>query len=269
MTKPAEQAEAATDIAESKSSAGTATPSMAAAEPGGVDDTPAAVAEAAPAEATPAPASAAAPRDKPDAPGAGQSAAAGDAVVPPKPIPARPRETAAKAPAPAPAKTSDATAKEARDQKFTTTVALAKPQPAPPAAPSKPKPPAPAAAPASPPSVAYRKSADRIIVYGRVRDEQERAAVLKAASNVFSGRQLINHVAVDAAVGPVAWLDKAESVVGLLQGLDGTGRIVVDGDEVTLSGFVTSESELVRHGEQAAKLFGPAAKVKNRLKSGQ
>lgn len=188
-----------------------------------------------------------------------------DEIVAPAPVPAMPPKKVAKLP---PANSAAPAEAAAKDQKFATSVTVAKPQN--PAALAKDKraasQPEPASAPAS---VAYRKNSDHIIVYGRVRDEQERAAVLKAASSVFAGRKLVDHVNIDSGVGPVKWLGKAEEVVGLLHGLDGTGRIVVEGDAVTLSGFVGSESERTRHGEQASKLFGPAAKVENKLKAPQ
>lgn len=114
-------------------------------------------------------------------------------------------------------------------------------------------------------SVAYRKNADAVIVYGRVKSQEERDAVLKAASETFS-RKVVDHVVIDDKVAPLKHRAKLHQAAGLVQNVDGTARIQIDGDTVSISGRIESESQRQRYLEEAGKVFGPGVKVEDRLK---
>lgn len=114
-------------------------------------------------------------------------------------------------------------------------------------------------------SVAYRKNADAVHVYGRVKSQEERDEVLKAASETFS-RKVVDHVVIDDKVAPLKHRAKLNQAVGLVQNVDGTARIQIDGDTVSISGRIESESQRQRYLEEAGKVFGPGVKIEDRLK---
>jgi len=99
-----------------------------------------------------------------------------------------------------------------------------------------------ASGPASPANFHARVEHGMLILRGTLPSETSKAAILQRAQELYGATpgNVVDELAVDPRVGPVAWADNVSQVLPVLGHMTERGSIIIDGRTIVLSGHVGS-----------------------------
>jgi len=97
-----------------------------------------------------------------------------------------------------------------------------------------------ASGPASPANFHARVEHGMLILRGTLPSETSKAAILQRAQELYGATpgNVVDELAVDPRVGPVAWADNVSQVLPVLGHMTERGSIIIDGRTIVLSGQV-------------------------------
>ena len=101
-------------------------------------------------------------------------------------------------------------------------------------------PPSTASGPAAPANFHARVEHGMLILRGSLPSETSKAAILQRALELYGATpgNVVDELAVDPRVGPVAWADNVSQVLPVLGHMAERGSIIIDGRTIVLSGQV-------------------------------
>ena len=101
-------------------------------------------------------------------------------------------------------------------------------------------PPSTASGPATPANFHARVEHGMLILRGSLPSEASKAAILQRASELYGATpgNVVDELAVDERVGPIAWADNVPQVLPVLGHLADRGSIIIDGRTIVVSGQV-------------------------------
>jgi len=99
-----------------------------------------------------------------------------------------------------------------------------------------------ASGPATPANFHARVEHGMLILRGTLPSETSKAAILQRAQELYGATpgNVVDELAVDPRVGPVAWADNVSPVLPVLGHMTERGSIIIDGRTIVLSGHVGS-----------------------------
>jgi OmpA-OmpF porin, OOP family len=101
-------------------------------------------------------------------------------------------------------------------------------------------PPSTASGPANPANFHARVEHGMLILRGSLPSETSKAAILQRAQELYGATpgNVVDELAVDPRVGPVAWADNVSQVLPVLAQMTERGSIIIDGRTIVVSGQV-------------------------------
>jgi OmpA-OmpF porin, OOP family len=104
-------------------------------------------------------------------------------------------------------------------------------------------PPSTASASPTPANFHARVEYGTLILRGSLPSETSKAAILQRAQELYGATpgNVVDELAVDPRVGPVAWADNVSQILPVLGLMMGRGSIIIDGSTIVLSGQVSSD----------------------------
>ncbi len=105
----------------------------------------------------------------------------------------------------------------------------------------------------------------KVSITGSVKDEATKKSLIDAATAAYGAGNVSDSLKLDGNVGACAWAGKANDLFGWLKTKGDVG-INVNGDAVTLTGLVASQSIKDELGTWATTYFGANTKVDNQLR---
>ena len=104
-------------------------------------------------------------------------------------------------------------------------------------------PPSTALGPAAPANFHARVEYGMLILRGSLPSETSKATILQRAQELYGATPgtIVDELAVDPRVGPVAWADNVSQVLPVLGHLTERGSIIIDGHTIVVSGKVNGD----------------------------
>ncbi len=116
-----------------------------------------------------------------------------------------------------------------------------------------------------PATLAVRIDGDKRVIEGVVSDQAAKDRVLQAAAAAYGETNIVDRLAIDAATGTSACIDKAEALFAALRTDPPIGIDCDAQGGVTLSGSATSEADKATRERWAHDFFGANVAVVNRI----
>ena len=104
-------------------------------------------------------------------------------------------------------------------------------------------PPSTASGPPTPANFHARVEHGMLILRGSLPSETSKAAILQRALELYGATpgNVVDELAVDPRVGPVAWADNVSQILPVLSHMTGGGSIIIDGRTIVVSGQVDGD----------------------------
>lgn len=118
------------------------------------------------------------------------------------------------------------------------------------------------------PILDIRASEGKLTIDGIIGDEPTRQAILQAALSRFGMRNINDRLAVSAGVARFDWTGAPDEIIALVGDPSMPTSIKVDGNAITLSGNLPDLADKEARSLAAQQLFGPTARVTNRIQIG-
>jgi OOP family OmpA-OmpF porin len=131
-------------------------------------------------------------------------------------------------------------------------------------------PPSPASAPPTPANFHARVEYGTLILRGSLPSESSKAAILQRAQELYGATpgNVVDELAVDPRVGPVAWADNVSQVLPVLGHLTERGSIIIDGHTLVLSGQVGGNRAKATVLRDIAPLMQAGLELEDRILAG-
>jgi OOP family OmpA-OmpF porin len=131
-------------------------------------------------------------------------------------------------------------------------------------------PPSTASGPAIPANFHARVEYGMLILRGSLPSETSKAAILQRAQELYGttpGR-VVDELAVDPRVGPVAWADNVSQILPILGHMTERGSIIIDGQTIVVSGKVDGNRTKATVLQDIAALTQTGLKLEDRILTG-
>jgi OOP family OmpA-OmpF porin len=127
-----------------------------------------------------------------------------------------------------------------------------------------------AAGPAAPANFHARVEHGMLILRGSLPSETSKAAILQRAQELYGATpgNVVDELAVDPRVGPVAWADNVSQVLPVLAHMTERGSIIIDGRTIVVSGQVDSNRAKAAVLRDIAPLTQTGLELEDRILAG-
>ena len=131
-------------------------------------------------------------------------------------------------------------------------------------------PPSTALGPAAPANFHARVEYGMLILRGSLPSETSKAAILQRAQELYGATpgNVVDELAVDPRVGPVAWADNVSQVLPVLGHLTERGSIIIDGHTIVVSGKVNGNRAKATVLRDIVPLTQTGLKLEDRILAG-
>jgi OOP family OmpA-OmpF porin len=128
-------------------------------------------------------------------------------------------------------------------------------------------PPSTASGPAAPANFHARVEHGMLILRGSLPSETSKAAILQRAQELYGATpgNVVDELAVDPRVGPVAWADNVSQVLPVLAHMTERGSIIIDGRTIVVSGQVDGNRAKATVLRDIAPLTQTGLKLEDRI----
>ena len=106
-----------------------------------------------------------------------------------------------------------------------------------------------------------------LILRGSLPNETSKAAILQQAQELYGATPgtVVDEIAVDQRVGPVAWADNVSQVLPIFSHMTERGSIIIDGRSIVVSGQVSGDRAKIAVLEAIAPLMQTGLELKDRI----
>ena len=127
-----------------------------------------------------------------------------------------------------------------------------------------------ASGPAAPANFHARVEHGMLILRGSLPSETSKAAILQRAQELYGATpgNVVDELAVDPRVGPVAWADNVSQVLPVLAHMTERGSIIIDGRTIVVSGQVDSNRAKATVLRDIAPLTQAGLELEDRILTG-
>ena len=131
-------------------------------------------------------------------------------------------------------------------------------------------PPSTASAPSTPANFHARVEYGMLILRGSLPSESNKAAILLRAQELYGATpgHVVDELAVDPRVGPVAWADNLPQVLPVLGHMTERGSIIIDGRTIVVSGKVDGNRAKATVLQDIAPLTQAGLELEDRILAG-
>jgi OOP family OmpA-OmpF porin len=131
-------------------------------------------------------------------------------------------------------------------------------------------PPSGASAPPAPANFHARVEHGMLILRGSLPSETSKAAILQRAQELYGATpgNVVDELAVDPRVGPVAWADNVSQVLPVLAHMTERGSIIIDGRTIVVSGQVDGNRAKATVLRDIAPLTQAGLELEDRIMAG-
>jgi OmpA-OmpF porin, OOP family len=131
-------------------------------------------------------------------------------------------------------------------------------------------PPSTAVGPAAPANFHARVEYGMLILRGSLPSETSKAAILQRAQELYGATpgHVVDELAIDPSVGPVAWADNVSQVLPVLGRLTERGSIIIDGHTIVVSGKVDGDRAKATVLRDIAPLTEAGLELEDRILAG-
>lgn len=131
-------------------------------------------------------------------------------------------------------------------------------------------PPSTASGPANPANFHARVEHGMLILRGSLPSETSKAAILQRAQELYGATpgNVVDELAVDPRVGPVAWADNVSQVLPVLAQMTERGSIIIDGRTIVVSGQVGGDRAKATVLRDIAPLTQAGLELEDRILAG-
>jgi OOP family OmpA-OmpF porin len=131
-------------------------------------------------------------------------------------------------------------------------------------------PPSTASGPATPANFHARVEHGMLILRGSLPSETSKAAILQRALELYGATpgNVVDELAVDPRVGPVAWADNVSQVLPVLAHMTERGSIIIDGRTIVVSGQVDGNRAKATVLRDIAPLTQAGLELEDRIMAG-
>jgi len=131
-------------------------------------------------------------------------------------------------------------------------------------------PPSTASGPAIPANFHARVEYGMLLLRGSLPSDTSKAAILQRAQELYGATpgNVVDELAVDPRVGPVAWADNVSQVLPILRHMTERGSIIIDGQTIVVSGKVDGNRTKATVLQDIAVLTQTGLKLEDRILTG-